>query len=490
LTVRRELIPWSNEYKTKLPKEIFQWDLKSKCEFIAGIFDSDGSIMDNEHGFGYQIWANSKNMLLDLQLLLKTIGVQSKLSLGKKACKKDFNDGYGEYECKESYRLTIAQRYSIELSKVVKFTRLKDFSDREVRYFIKNRFNKITSIEQDGIDEKVYCCTVHTTHKIVLSLGILTGQCGEVPLPANGVCCLGSLVLPKFITGNVNTNWKLMEKIIHSSVRFLDNIIQINRYAIEEIKRNAFEGRRIGLGIMGLAEYLFAKKLRYGSIEAIDEIERLMKFIRNASYEASIKIAEEKGAFPKFDSKEYSKAHFIRGLPANIRMDIKKYGIRNVALSAIAPTGTISLLPEVTGSAEPLPFKAFVRNDEIGIRAYIHPIYKDLIVSGEPTPSWYVDTQDLTPQDHFNTQVIIQKYVDGAISKTINAPKGFKKEQLSSLLLEYIRDLKGVTLYVDGCREGQILNYISREETVKYINENKINAESTEQECSSGTCDL
>jgi len=319
---------------------------------------------------------------------------------------------------------------------------------------------------------------------------ISTNPCGEVCLPANGVCCLGSLVLPKFITGNVNTNWKLMEKVIHLSVRFLDNIIQINRYSIEEIKRNAFDSRRIGLGIMGLAEYLFAKKLRYGSHEAIEEIERLMKFIRNASYEASIKLSEEKGAFPKFDSKEYSKAHFIRTLPANIRMDIKKFGIRNVTLLSVAPNGTISLIPEVTGSAEPLPFKAFVRNDEISIRAYVHPIYKEIIQKNEPIPSWFVDTQDLTPQDHFNTQVIIQRYIDSAISKTINAPKGFKKEQLSSLLLEYIRDLKGVTLYVDGSREGQILNPLDRKETEEYLKMKKGDANAEEQECTSGTCEL
>ena len=321
---------------------------------------------------------------------------------------------------------------------------------------------------------------------------VSTNPCGEVPLGAHGVCCLGSLVLPRFIA-NKNTNWKLMQETVYNAVRFLDNVIQVNQYpiTIPEIQRKAFDGRRIGLGFMGLAEYLFAKKVKYGSPEAIDEIEKLTKNIRNYAYEASIKLAEEKGAFPKFDTKMYSKAHFIRGLPASIRMDIKKHGIRNVTLLAVAPTGTISLLPEVTSSAEPLPFKAFVRHDEIGDRVYVHDMYQKIIQDNQATPDWFVDSTDLKPEDHFETQVIIQKYIDGAISKTINAPKGFKPEQLSHLLLEYIRDLKGVTLYVDESREGQILVPIkSKKEVKKFIEEGKVHTEAEEVQCGSGTCEL
>lgn len=321
---------------------------------------------------------------------------------------------------------------------------------------------------------------------------VSTNPCGEVPLGAHGVCCLGSLVLPRFISKK-NTNWKLMKETVYNAVRFLDNVIQVNQYpiTIPEIQRKAFDGRRIGLGFMGLAEYLFAKKVRYGSPEAIDEIEKLVKNIRNYAYEASIKIADEKGSFPKFDTKMYSKAHFIRGLPASIRMDIKKYGIRNVTLMAVAPTGTISLLPEVTSSAEPLPFKAYIRHDEVGDRIYVHDLYREIIEKNQATPDWFVDSTDLKPEDHFETQVIIQKYIDGAISKTINAPKGFKAEQLSALLLEYIRDLKGVTLYVDESREGQILVPIkSKKEVKKYIDEGKIDAEAEAMSCARGTCEI
>ena len=299
---------------------------------------------------------------------------------------------------------------------------------------------------------------------------VAPNPCGEAPMGNDGSCCLGSLVLTKFITGTINTNWKLLESTIELVVRFLDNIINVNKYPdhIPGIKIKAFESRRIGIGIMGLAEYLFAKKLRYGSPEAIEAVEKLMRNIRDFTYNASIKLSAEKGPFPKFDTMPYSKSHYIKTLPNAIKMDIKKYGIRNVSLQAIAPNGTLQLLAEVTGSAEPLPFKAYIRNDEVGTRAYIHEIYQKIIENDEITPHWFVDTTDLNPEDHFETQVAIQKYTDGAVSKTIILPEGTKPEQLSYLMLQYIRDLKGTTVYVDGSREGQILTPITKDKAREY----------------------
>lgn len=718
-----------------------------------------------------------------------------------------------------------------------------------------------------------------------------TNPCGESPLASGESCDLGSLVLPNFITGTKNTNWELMKEVIFTSVRMLDNVLTLNRYALEENKDMSMAGRRIGIGIMGLAEYLFAKKLRYGSEGAINATEYLMKKIRNYCYEASIQLAEEKGAFPKFDSVMYMKAHFIRNLPAYLRTDIKKYGIRNVTTMAIAPTGclvedtlissnkgykpickfgdintthptklssdfgishfkqffdqgiantikittdlgysiegtydhkvrvisdgngyiwkklkdisdndyvvlkkghifkeetwvrdevsellgfymadgwwsiygessrrlyfkinekevnyivdllklcfqntygiepivrngegksklievnskklynwflkyhlikngadnafipdiilngnknsilnfirgffkgdggfnlskenlkftttsvilanqlhtlllgigipsnlyeednrdkineikgrsfktnliayrievtcyysrllcnilnissqsidqkwegkteekviilpheerkfneiykiddrdifyvshyqynknineknwfiknnlimdrvrkiknyndkhvydlevnevthtyvangfithnTISLIPEVTGSAEPLPFKAYIRHDRIGDRAYIHPVYQDLIKNDELCPEWFVDSADLTPVDHLEQQSIIQKYTDGAISKTINVPNDTTHEQLSSLLKEYMRDLKGATVYRDGSKEGQILVPITREDAQEALLNDKADSNLDEEtvQCASGKCEL
>lgn len=322
-----------------------------------------------------------------------------------------------------------------------------------------------------------------------------TNPCGETTLSPNEACDLGSLVLPNFITGTINTNWKKLENTIKLAIRFLDNIIDVNKYVLREIDVNAHNTRRVGLGVIGLAEYLFAKSVRYGSERAVAEVERLMRFIRDAAYTASVELALEKGAFPKFDSTQYGKASFIRKLPASLRADIKKYGVRNCTLMALAPTGTISLLTGHTSAIEPLFAKAHIRKDRVSERIYVHPKYQELILNGQETPDWYVDSFDLKPKDHFEMQVACQKFCDASVSKTINLPKETTEKDLSALLLEYMYDLKGVTVYRDGSREGQILNKISDEEVRKYLLtdtskpvENHL--EENDVACATGTCEI
>lgn len=298
---------------------------------------------------------------------------------------------------------------------------------------------------------------------------VSTNPCGEAVLENYGSCCLGSLVLPNFITGSTNTNWQKLERTIKLAIRFLDNVIDVNKYTLKEIDQKAHSSRRIGLGVMGLADYLFAKELRYGSKEALVEVERLMRNIRDIAYQTSVEIAMEKGAFPKFDPVYYGNASFVRKLPASLRMDIKSKGIRNVTMLSIAPTGTISLLRECSGGIEPVMFKSYKRKDRVGERTYIHPKYKQLLLTGNKVPEWFVDMTDLTPKDHFETQAIVQRYVDGAVSKTINMPEGTTEEDLSALLLEYVHELKGCTIYVDGSRYGQVYNNITEEEALEYI---------------------
>ena len=322
-----------------------------------------------------------------------------------------------------------------------------------------------------------------------------TNPCGEATLSPYESCDLGSLVLPRFITGSINTNWKKLEETTRLAVRFLDDVIDCNKYVLKEIDIKSHNNRRIGLGVMGLAEYLFAKKLRYGSPKAIAEVEKLMKFIKETAYDESINLAVEKGAFPKFDPVAYGKAHFIRSLPASLRMKIKEHGCRNVSLMSIAPTGTISLIPEVSSGIEPLFRKAYKRSDRVSDRIYVHPLYRTLIENkdnGEDIVDWFVDSGDLKPEDHLEVQSVVQRHVDGAVSKTINMPKGSTTEELSKLLLEYIHDLKGVTVYVDGSREGQILNHITEEEVVDYL-KNETEGVGYDMEnggCSTGKCDI
>ena len=323
---------------------------------------------------------------------------------------------------------------------------------------------------------------------------ISSNPCGEALLGPYGACDLGSLVLPNFITGNINTNWKKLESTIKLSIRFLDNVLDVNKYVLKSIDISAHNSRRVGIGVIGLAEYLFAKNLKYGSEKAVVEVERLIRFIRDVAYSASIELAIEKGAFPKFDSQQYGRASFIRKLPASLRSDIKKYGIRNCTLMSLAPTGTISLLTNYTGGVEPLFAKAMIRNDRVSKRTYIHPKYQELILENKEIPDWFVDSFDLEPKDHFEIQVACQKFCDASVSKTINLPSETTEEDLSSLLLEYMYDLKGITVYRDNSRDGQVLNKLSEEKAKEYLTNNttyiKNHLEEKDVSCKAGTCEI
>jgi ribonucleoside-diphosphate reductase alpha chain len=151
------------------------------------------------------------------------------------------------------------------------------------------------------------------------------------------------------------------------------------------------------------------------------------------------------------------------------------------------------LLADYSSGIEPLFAKAFERKDRVGNRIYIHPKYQEVIQNSEETPDWFVDSFELQPKDHFEMQVACQKFCDASVSKTINLPKETTEEDLSALLLEYMYDLKGVTVYRDGSREGQILNKMSDEEARKYLNTDG-HANNHLQEgdvvCATGSCEI
>lgn len=319
-----------------------------------------------------------------------------------------------------------------------------------------------------------------------------TNPCGETCLEEYGVCNLGSLVLPKFVI-NGRVQWSKMEETIRHAVRFLDTCIDINKYTLDRIKQTALKGRRIGLGVMGLADMLFNLGLRYGSNDALDFVGQLFKRIRNYTYSATIGLASEKGSFPAFDSSLYTKAKFVASLPHRMRLDIRKYGTRNVTCLAIAPTGTISLVPETTSSIEPLFCKAYRRNDRVQNSIYIHP-YCSRNNKNDKGERFFIDSQDVSPSEHIETQTIVQRYVDGAVSKTINLPRTYSNSELAELLLESISDLKGVTVYKEGSRKNQILTPLSNKEIKEALKDNSISTRTTADEatvkCASNTCEI
>jgi len=310
--------------------------------------------------------------------------------------------------------------------------------------------------------------------------------CGEIGLENWGVCNLGAVVLPKLLV-NKNLNRKLLSKVIRIAIRFMDNIIDIAYYPIPQQDQVVKNARRIGLGTMGLADYLFMKQIRYGSEQCLDELNRLYSFIRNEAYIASSDLAKEKGAFPKYDKLAFSNASFVKKLPASIRLLIKEQAIRNTTLLSAQPTGTTALLADVVGGIEPLPFKGYRRVDGVGERVYISPF-----ASENYDADWFVDSCDLRPEEHLEVQAILQKYIDSAVSKTIILPKDSTVDDLSKFLLEWIYDLKGVCVYRDESREKQVYYRLNRDEIKKALKDSTVSSSLSEEDitCKDGTCEI
>lgn len=294
--------------------------------------------------------------------------------------------------------------------------------------------------------------------------------CGEEGLPGWGVCNLGSINLSALVKGNDiekkgTFDFASLKKIVHTAVRFQDNVIDMDPYIFPGMRKTQLEGeRRIGVGTMGLGDTLIKLHLRYGSEEALKFVEKLYKLIRDEAYRASMESAKEKGAFAKFDKEMYLKGKFVSQLPKDLQKDIKKNGVRNSILLMQAPTGSTSLMANTTSSGiEPVYEFEFIRNDRLGQHVMRHHLYdkwyknhqKEIEAGTVKRPAWFVSANDLSPEDHVKVQAAIQKYVDASISKTVNAPKTHTVEDVKRLYtLAYKLGLKGIAYMRDGSRPG------------------------------------
>ncbi len=294
-----------------------------------------------------------------------------------------------------------------------------------------------------------------------------TNPCSEKPLPAYGNCDLGSLNLTKFVKGN-DWDYELLKEVIPIAVRFLDNVIDVSGYPLKEQEKASKEARRLGLGILGLADALAMMKVRYDSDKALEKVENLLKFIRNESYRASVELAKEKGSFEKFNFDEWSKSEYVQRLPKDIIEDIKKYGIRNVEILSIAPTGSISILAgNVSSGIEPIFSLKYIRYS-LGSFYYVyHPLVKKYLnktdeeITDEDLkklPDYFRTAHEINWEYRVKLQGLIQKYVDSAISSTINLPNDIDPETVKKLyFMAWKEGCKGITIYREGSREGVLI---------------------------------
>lgn len=273
-----------------------------------------------------------------------------------------------------------------------------------------------------------------------------TNPCGEQPLHAYESCNLGSLNLSNFFAPKKKDqfDWERFKRILQIAVRFLDNVIEVNRYPLPEIEQTTKGNRRIGLGVMGLADLLIKMKIKYDSQKAIKLAEKIAAFLRKHAEAESSKLAESRGSFPNIEHSTFN------GKP-----------MRNATVLTIAPTGTISRIAGCASSIEPVFAFEFTSKIIDGELKDVHPLYEEWRAKNldKPLPDYFRTAHDITPEWHIKMQAAFQKHVDNSVSKTINFPNSATKEDVKdAYLLAYELNTKGITIYRDGSRAEQVLN--------------------------------
>jgi ribonucleoside-diphosphate reductase alpha chain len=275
---------------------------------------------------------------------------------------------------------------------------------------------------------------------------------------------LGALNLSRFVTKKAKkhvVDWENLGKAVEYAVRFLDNVVDLNFYFMDSIGEQQLGERRVGLGIMGLAEMLVRLELRYGSTQGNEFIDELGKFIAMTAYRASADLAAAKGAFPKYDPKQIMESGFIQSLPAETQAIIKANGLRNVTLLTVAPTGTTGTMVNTSTGVEPYFSWSYFRTSRLGVHEETVDVAAEWKAAnpGKDLPKWFVNAMDLTPEEHVTVQAKLQRWIDSSISKTCNVPSDYTIDQTRELYeLMYELGCKGGTIYRDGSRDEQVLS--------------------------------
>lgn len=345
----------------------------------------------------------------------------------------------------------------------------------ELEYFRYPELNQETPllivdiIDEGEIADTVYCFNEPKNHSALFN-DVLTGNCGEQPLPPYGTCLLGSINLAAIVAEPFSTSshldQDLLKNTISVAVRMMDNVVEASQYPVERQRQEAESKRRIGLGVTGLADALAMCGLTYGSAEAVKTTRDWMRAFQAYAYEASVELAAEKGPFPLFDRDQYVAGQTIQGLPHYLVKAIGKHGIRNALVTSIAPTGTISLLADnISSGIEPIFAREYKRkvlqpdgsHQTEAITDYAIRLFQHLR-PGDPIPPQFVTAQDLKVSEHLAMQAAVQDYIDSSISKTINVPEDYPFEDFQQIYFQaYKAGCKGCTTYRPSPARGNVL---------------------------------
>lgn len=332
----------------------------------------------------------------------------------------------------------------------------------------------------------IFIDEVNRHNHMMASMGPIyaCNPCGEQQLHFNNSCNLGSIDVAKFFNkAESSIDWERLAKVTQLCTQFLDNVVDAGYFPLPEIDDVVKRTRPVGLGIMGFADLCLRMGVTYGSQDSIELMEKVMGFVRREAWLASLRLGQEKGVFPELDANKDAYRRFIHD-ELGISRDVPLTP-RNYEVTTVAPTGTISLVAETSSGIEPNFSWAYVRQDTLGTRTYVHPIAAEalgldvdhgdeesikeaaayVVEHEQDLPDHFISAMKINSIEHVRVLAAAQKHVDNSISKTCNGAKDDTVESVDELY-HLARQLgcKAVSYYRDGSREGQVLNSMKIEE--------------------------
>ena len=522
------------EEKHQVPDAVMRGSEEMARGFLQALFTADGSVQgSSKNGRSIRLASSELELLKQTQQLLLNFGIASRIYEERRPAQTrelpNGNGGKKEYETKAQHELAITKDNQFRFAEEIGFL-LDEKSDQLERNLDSYTYSPqtesftatVSSVTPDG-HETVYDLTEPETHSFVAD-GLVAHNCGEQPLEEYEACNLGHINLST-LAAHDSPDWRVFkdsrpdgesleesveaflenaldigefERRIELGTRFLENVVTMSDFPVPEIEEKVREMRKIGLGIMGLAQLYIQLGVRYGSEEGNEIARQVMMKINHDSKWASHKLAEERGSFDEWDNSKYANPTEYRdwfehhtGLDADEWAD--GFPIRNHNTTTIAPTGTTSMIGNTTGGCEPIYNVAYYKNvsddvqgdemlvefDDYFLRTLeandidvdaVKEEAKEQMAANEfdgvegletvPTAigELFVVTGDLSGKDHAGVQCACQDGVDSAISKTCNFPNSATKEDMGEVY-RYIYENggKGVTVYRDGTRSKQVL---------------------------------
>src|SRR5579863_4313848 len=502
------------ETKLRVPEIVWRGNEDCVKGYLRALFQTDGTVQRNDKNVHCTIrLASSKHSLLkDVQMLLANFGIFCRVLKRRAAGQRLMPDGKGGkrlYECKADYELIIGSESRDYFMEKIGFltdeknNKFREWKLKQESTRCEKFLSRVATIDHVG-REAVFDTTQPDRNNLIFN-GIVTGNCGEQPLPAYGSCLLGSVNLTKFVvdpfTDNARFDWETYRKVVKVFTRMLDNVVEINGLPLAQQRDEIIRKRRHGMGFLGLGSTITMLCMRYGSKKSVAFSQNVSREMAVAGWEAALDLAREKGPAPIMNEEFTVTRAMLRKRPEMVKDgwrvgarvpgrvlharysrymqriaeaspelvdELAEVGARFTHHTSIAPTGTISLslANNASNGIEPSFAHHYFRNviregkkskEKIDVFSFELLAYRELVNPrampnsqnpAEKLPEYFVSADDIGPKEHVDIQAAAQLWVDSSISKTANVPTDYKYEDFKDIYMyAFEQGLKGCTTF-------------------------------------------